>query len=211
MIFKDRYYAGSKLAEKLSKYRNTKSVVLAIPRGGLEVGFVISKKLGLPLDIILTKKIGHPFNKEYAIGAVSIHGKIITDNSVPEEYIKKETKRLRDLLKKMYKTYIGKSQPLDLKDKNVIITDDGIATGSTILAAINIVKKNKPKKVIIAIPVSHTDAIEKIKDESDDIVCLKVDSSLAAIGQYYENFEQVSDEESIRLLWEANKNLNKDS
>lgn len=203
MIFKDRFTAGKLLSKELSHYKNNKNaVILAIPRGGLQVGYSIAKELNLKLGIILTKKIGYPGNPEYAIGAVSLTSKIVEEQGISKDYIQNEIKNIRNALKERYKKYLGKSKPQSLKNKIVILTDDGIATGKTMLLTIKLIKEQKPKKIIIAIPVGPTDNAELLKREADEIICLYTPENFFAIGEFYENFEQVSDEEAISLVKE---------
>jgi len=205
MIFKDRFTAGKLLAKELKKYKNKKdAIVLAIPRGGLQIGCSIAKELNLNLDIILTKKIGYPGNPEYAIGAVSLTSEIVEEQGISKDYIQNEIKNIRKSLKERYKKYLGKSKPQNLKNKIVILTDDGIATGKTMLLTIKLIKEQKPKKIIVAIPVGPIDNIELLKENADEVICLYSPENFFAIGEFYENFEQVSDEEAIKLLKESN-------
>ncbi len=211
MYFKDRFDAAERLSKELEKYRNNKdAVILAIPRGGLQIGNVLAKRLNLRLDVVLTKKIGYPGNPEFAIGAVSLKGEVIDKDfvktgEVSQKYIGDEVKRIREKLKERYKMYAGKEKPVNLKDKIVIITDDGIATGKTMLATIDLIKKDKPKKIIVAIPVGPEDTIEMLKKYADEVICLYIPESFFAIGEFYRYFPQVEDEEAIKLLKEANK------
>ena len=157
-MFKDRKDAGKQLADKLIKLKNENIVVLAIPRGVLALGAIVSKTLNAPLDVALSKKIGHPNNKEYAIGAVSLEYIILTDaTGVNHRYIQEEIVRVRKNLKERYHQFYKNRIPQNLKNKTVIIIDDGIATGNTILVTIALVKQQEPKKIIVAVPVgSHT-------------------------------------------------------
>ena len=209
MIYKDRVEAAFILTEKLSKYRGKDGVVVAIPRGGLPVGYVLAKFLDFPLDIALTKKIGHPSNKEYAIGSVSLQGRIVGDEAVGSEYIEAETQRLRNLLREKYHLYRGDRAPVDLNNKFVIITDDGIATGNTMLATIDLVKAQSPKKVIIAVPVAPAETIEWIKEKVDELICLHAPLRFNAVGQFYQNFESVSDKEAVAILRNTQKKVKK--
>ena len=153
-ILKDRIEAGLKKTKKLKKYQNSNTIVLAVPRGGVPVGYVIAKNLHLPLDIVLSKKIGHPNNKEFAIGAVSSDSMIIDEHpNILKKYIDSEIIRLRQLMKHKYELYMGNRKPLDVKGKNIILVDDGIATGNTLLASINMLRKKNPAKIIVATPV----------------------------------------------------------
>lgn len=207
-MFKDRIDAGIQLAHKLLPYKDKEVVVLAIPRGGLPIGVIVAKTLQAPLDVALSKKIGHPFNREYAIGAVSLENIILKDVSgVHKSYIAEETERIREKLKKRYQQYHQSRQPEDLKDKVVIIIDDGIATGNTIRVTAELVRAQKPKKVIVAIPVAPGSAIISLEGSShiDQVICLQTPSDFMAVGQFYEVFDQVSDEEAIKLLKEFNQ------
>lgn len=210
MLYKDRFDAANKLADELLPYKNDKNVViLAIPRGGVQIGFVISKKLNVPLDIIITKKIGYPGVSEYAIGAASLESVSFDKNVVREEhledYVKKETERIRNLLKEKYKIYQGNKAPLDIKNKIVIIVDDGVATGKTLDVSIDLVKKSKPKKIMLAAPVFSKSAFIRLRNKADEIVCPFIAEYFLGIGQFYSEFKQVEDEEVIKLLKEANE------
>lgn len=207
-MFKDRYDAAMELALKLKKFKGTDGIVLAIPRGGVPIGYVIAKDLGFPLEIVLSKKIGHPSNPEYAIGSVSLDGLVINDSvsDVSEEYIYKAAGKILQDLKTKFKYYMGDREPTDLKDKTVIIVDDGIATGSTIIATINSVRKMNPKKIIVAAPVASPPSIRKIESIVDEIVVLLTPQNFMGVGQFYYDFSQVEDEEVILQLKEANAN-----
>src|SRR3990170_7701423 len=161
-MFKDRYDAAQQLARKLIKYKNNpNTVIIAIPRGALEIGYVLAKELHLPLDVVLIKKIGAPGNPELAIGALSMHSRILAPSfSVDMKYVEEKTMRLKNLLKERYKNYYKKNKPIDLKNKIVILTDDGIATGNTMFAAVNLIQEQEPQKIIIALPVGPTDTIK---------------------------------------------------
>jgi len=211
MIFKDRNEAGYLLADKLEKYKKTDAVILAIPRGGVPMAYIIAQTLNLPLEVVLSKKIGHPFHKEYAIGAVTLKSRILSDAAidVSAAYIEEETKRIRDLLQKRYEEYYGDKKPLQLKDKILIIVDDGIATGNTILSTIKMLHDEKPEKIVVAIPVAPSSAIKKLQDSPfiDEIICLSTPLNFQAVGQFYENFNQVDDIEVNKLLKETNNIL----
>lgn len=201
-MFKDRVDAALQLTEKLKKYKNTDGIVLAIPRGGVPIGYIIASELGFPLEIMLSKKIGHPRNSEYAIGSVSLDDVVINENvpDVSMDYIRKESSRILNVLKDKYTFFMGDRKPASLENKTVILVDDGIATGSTIIATLNSIRKKKPKKIIIAVPVAPRMVAEKMQDLVDELVCLSAPSNFSGVGQFYENFSQVSDEEVINLL-----------
>ncbi|NNK19269.1 MAG: phosphoribosyltransferase [Maribacter sp.] len=206
-MFKDRNDAGMQLAESLLDYMNQDVVVLAIPRGGLPLGAIIAKKLNAPLDVALTKKIGHPFNKEYAIGALSLENSILSDAvGVTKGYIDEEINKLRKKLKARHNQYYKNNVPQNLEDRTVIIVDDGIATGNTILVTVDLVKMQNPKKIVVAIPVAPPSTVKKLKDYPglDAVICLETPYNFHAVGQFYEEFYQVSDEEAINLFESTN-------
>src|SRR3990167_1166889 len=173
-MFKDRFEAGKLLAGKLKEYAGKKNVlVLAIPRGGLQIGYEVAKRLHVPLDVVITKKIGYPGNEEYAIGAVG-----------PD----RET----------YRKYRGTEKLPDLKNKILILVDDGLATGSTMMAAVQYALRQKPAFIVLAVPVTPPAAVEKFRNKVDKIICLETPEIFFAVGEFYENFPQVEDEEAIR-------------
>jgi predicted phosphoribosyltransferase len=204
MIYKDRIEAANLLAIKLQAYKNENAIILAIPRGGVPLGHIVAKELNLPLEVVLSKKIGHPLQKEYAIGAVTLKSRILSDvaKDVSPSYIEEETKRIRELLAQRYKDYYGTKTPVDLKDKVLIIIDDGIATGNTIISTIEMLQEEQPKKIVVAIPVSSQSALQKLKDTPfvDQVVCLSAPSDFRAVGQFYKYFDQVDDAEVKTLL-----------
>lgn len=208
-MYKDRTQAALLLAKKLSPYRNTNSVVLAIPRGGVPLGYILSRQLNLPLEVVLSKKIGHPLHREFAIGAVTLTSRILSDAAaeVPASYIEEETSRIREKLSRRYHEYYGDKEQLPLKGKNLIIVDDGIATGNTMLSIIKMLYEEKPAKIIVAIPVAPYSAIKKFQSSPmiDQVICPLVPDYFRAVGQFYQNFEQVDDHEVKRLLQQASE------
>jgi predicted phosphoribosyltransferase len=207
-MFEDRTDAGLQLAQKLSHSKLENPVVLAIPRGGLPVASVVAKALNAPLDVVLTKKIGHPYQKEYAIGAVSLESEVLTDSiGISKQYISEEIENIRKKLKVRQDQYYKDSQPVKLKDKSVLIIDDGIATGNTVLATVELVKKQNPKKIIVAIPVAPPSAIRNLERNTnvDEVICLQTPENFRAVGQFYQKFFQVSDEEAIAILEDHRK------
>ncbi len=200
MHFKNRKEAGIKLAEQLKKYKNNKDViVLAIPRGGVEVGFEIAKFLNVKLDVIVTKKIGLPDDEEFAIGSVSPDKKVMLNEetigiyNISKGYIEEKTREIGKEIERRYKTYKGSYQLQNLKNKIVILADDGIATGFTTMAAINYIKSQKPNKIILAVPVAPADFAGKIK--GFEFVCLHSTNLFFSISQFYDDFAQLSDKE----------------
>jgi putative phosphoribosyl transferase len=202
-MFKDRTDAANQLAAELIRFKNEDVVVLAIPRGGLPIGSVIAKTLNAPLDIILTKKIGHPLNKEYAVGAVSLQNRILDDTlDISERYIEEETQRIRKLLQARYDQYYKKHKPQNLKSKTVIIVDDGIATGNTLFATVDIVQQQNPTSIIVAVPVAPASVIQKLRaiPYIDEVLCLKTPYYFEAVGLHYIDFKPVTDNEAIKIL-----------
>lgn len=200
-MLQDRIEAGLLLSEKLKKYQDTNTVVLAVPRGGVPVAAIIAKSLHLPLDIVLSKKIGHPYNKEFAIGAVSMDSMIIDEHTdVPKEYIEKEIVKLRKSMREKYEIYMGNREPLDIKGKNIIVVDDGIATGNTLLVSINMLRKRNPAKIIVAVPVLPHDTLSVFENNTDEFVYLIASKYFRGVGGFYEDFDQVEDDEVIKLL-----------
>ncbi len=203
-MFYDREEAGMLLAEKLKKSGYTDAVVLAVPRGGVPVGYVVSCALGLPLQLVLTKKIGHPQNPEYAIGAAGVNGFFIsTEANVPEEYIHREVLRVQERLREMQRKFTGLEPERSLKDKTVIIVDDGIATGRTLQASVQLIRKSHPKKIVIAVPVAPAEAVHLLCEVADEVITVLVPRAFSGVGQFYEKFPQVSDEEVMELLGKA--------
>ena len=208
-MFKDRTDAGLLLVKKLSNYHNNKdAVVVTIPRGGIPLGYVISKGLHLPLELVLSKKIGHPLHKEFAIGAVTLTDRILSDaaNDISRIYIEEETIRIRTILKERQDGYYDTRKPISFKNKIVIVVDDGVATGNTLMSSIKLIEKQKPSQIIVALPVGPPSVIEKIKNipSVNDTICLLVPENFRAVGQFYKNFDPIKDNEVVTLLEKAN-------
>ncbi len=204
MIFKDREEAGEKLAAALMKYRGQKDVVVvALPRGGVITGRAIADALGAPLDLVVPRKIGAPSNEEYAIGALTETGEMVWNE---EERARYDQKILNQIIDKELKeaarrlrVYRQGMLPRDLKGKTVVLVDDGVATGNTMRAAIKTVKAEKPKKIIVAVPGGAEDTIEQLRTEVDEILVLTTEF-LGAVGNLYQSFPQVLDDEVIKLM-----------
>jgi len=210
MNFKNRQDAGQKLAQKLKGFKGQKSaLLLALPRGGVVVAFEIAKELNLPLDLVVPRKIGAPFNEEYAIGAITESGEGIFDQeaiaslNVTKDYLDKEVATEKKEAQRRLKTYRQNQPPLNLKNKTVIIVDDGIATGLTMRAAIKSAKEKKAKKIIVAVPVTARDSLKTIEKEADKVICLDAPLFFGAVGAFYENFDQTEDQEVINLMQKA--------
>lgn len=210
MVFHDRVDAGKKLADKLSQYRSRDVVVLAIPRGGVVVGFEVAGDLGAPLSVIIPRKIGAPGNPELAVGAVTEEGDTYIDSTivrslgVTQSYIDEVKQQEVEEIKRRMKTYLGDRQRPEIKGKTVILVDDGIATGATMKAAIRTVRRHDPAEVVVAVPVAPPETVESLKELADSVVCLETPPFFYAIGQFYREFDQVGDAEVIRLLRLAN-------
>jgi putative phosphoribosyl transferase len=211
-FFTDRIDAGKRLASALNDFSGKNGIVLAIPRGGVVVAFEIAKALNLPLDVIIPRKIGAPENPELAIGAVAEDGTTILDNqlikylAVSREYIAIETQRQKHEIGRRLKLYRQDASYPNLKDLDVIVVDDGIATGSTMKAALASVRNRGAASVTVAVPVGPPSTIEELNKLADRVVCLYKPEYFQAIGEFYTDFSQTPDEEVIRLLGKANKN-----
>jgi putative phosphoribosyl transferase len=203
--FLNRVDAGKQLATAL-KFVGKNSIVLAIPRGGVVVGFEVASALGVALDVIITRKIGAPGNPELAIGAVAEDGSVILDDDlvgrlmVSRSYISEEAERQRAEISRRLFSYRGNVPYPDLKGKEVIVVDDGVATGSTLKAALLSVRQKKATSVIVAVPVGPPDTVSELKKFADRVVCLMTPEPFYAIGEFYDDFSQTEDEEVIRLL-----------
>jgi putative phosphoribosyl transferase len=205
-MFSNRKEAGEKLSQKLEKYKKKPSaIVLGIPRGGVEIAAEIAKKLQIPLDILMIKKIGFPGNEEFAIGAVSsnekwINERIIQENKISKEYLQKQIKEKQNEIQQRYRIFRGNNPMYSVRGKIVILADDGIATGATILLAVKILKNQQPRKIIVAIPVAPPEAIAELQKQADEIICLSQPVHFTAVGAEYAEFPQVSNEQVKNML-----------
>ena len=198
---KNRKEAAELLAQRLEEYRGEKGVVLAIPRGGVPIAVPIAQRLNFSLDLAFSKKIGHPRNPEFAIGSVSLHSQAVNPTiAVSEEYLREETENIRAELKRKYAQLMGNREPLNLAGQVVIIVDDGIATGHTLMATVDLVQQQSPYRVVVAVPVGPPTAVERLERLVDHVECLLVPPNFQAVSQFYEEFDQVSDEEVKALL-----------
>lgn len=209
-FFTNRAEAGRELASELQKYRDSDAIILALPRGGVGVAKEIAKELHLPLDLVVVRKIGHPYNPEFAIAAVSENGDLAADEeelqNVDPDWLKKEIEKEQSEARRRRETYLPGKKQLDLKDKLVILVDDGLATGLSMLAAIEMVKHQKPSKIVVAVPVTPPDTAERIQAQSDEFFSLLIpEHFLGGVGAYYEDFQQVSDQEVIQIMNDPQK------
>ena len=205
IMFKNIEDAGRQLSDKLKQYRGTDTVVLALPRGGVVVGHEISQALDLPLDIVVTRKIGHPSNPEYAICAVDEKGTLLCDEAerkmISESWLKEEVERQKKEAKRRLHLYRGNKKPIKIKGKNVILTDDGVATGLTMQLAILAIKAQKPQRVIVAVPVAPSEVVGDLKKKTDELIVLMPPKEFAgAVGAHFQEFGQIEDEEVVQLL-----------
>lgn len=212
MLFYDRHEAGRLLAKKLASLTGqANTLVLGLARGGVVVAFEVAKALALPLNVVVPRKVGAPGNEELALGSIMEDGEGVFNSSiikmlgVSQTYLKqaieKEKSRAHQRL-----TYYRQYTPLPaIKDHTIILVDDGIATGSTMLASIKAMRKAEAQKVIVAIPVSSMDAMPLMEEAADEVVCLDCPENFFGVGQFYSHFGQTEDEEVVRLLKEANK------
>ena len=208
-LFSDRTEVGKLLADRLLKMKLQNPIVLAIPRGGVPVAKEIALTLGADLDLVITRKIGHPDQPEFAIGAITQEGRLIVEQglikryAISKSYLREETERQkREILDRMRK-YRGDAEYPDLAGKTVIIVDDGVATGNTMLAAIESVKEKKPAAIMVAIGVAPASTIRQLSTKVDQVVCLDTPEPFYAIGEFYERFEQVEDDQVKKALAEV--------
>ena len=209
MIFQSRQEAGKLLAEKLTGYKNLKDLlVLAIPRGGVVTGKEISKALNVPLDVLVTRKIGAPGNPELAIGAVGpdririINWELAQQVGADRNYLENEIEKLGLEIGEREERFRRDTEPLEVTDKIVILVDDGIATGATVEAAIAWLRTKKAQKIILAFPVASPEVVEKLRSLTDELFYLEQSANFLAVGQFYQEFPQVTDEEVIKSLAE---------
>ena len=210
MRFRDRQEAGQLLAQALAFLKGEKEViVLGIPRGGVVVAAEVAKALDAPLDVYITRKIGAPYNPELAIGAIASSGDVVLDEKlisaldVSPEYIQSEIQQQRREIERRLKKYRGNRPAQKLEGKTILLVDDGVATGATTMATIRALKKQKPAKLILAIPVGPPDAVVRLREEVDELVCLATPQPFWAVGTHYLVFDQTPDEEVVRLLQES--------
>lgn len=204
MMFKDRVDAAQKLAKKLEWVKNEHPVILAIPRGGVVTGDVIAKTLGLSLDIVVSRKIGAPYNPELAIGAVMHDGSFFPNSDlinalgISKEYIREKiSEQLEEIRHRLVK-FRGRID-YDLKDKTVVLVDDGIATGATVFVALEWIKRQKPKEIVVAVPVGPRETIEKLS-KMVTVVVLHDPIAFGAVGEFYDSFDQVEDYQVAEIM-----------
>jgi putative phosphoribosyl transferase len=211
MKFINRGEAGRRLADKLVHLKDRQPVVLALPRGGVAVGFEIAQALDAPLDIVLVRKIGVPWQPELALGAVTdgashetfIDRDLAANLDVPDSYIKEETARQLEEIERGRKSYCEGRPAPEIAGRTAIIVDDGIATGATMRVALQAVRRRGPARLVLAVPVAPPDTLAALLESADEAVCLETPIELGAIGFYYRDFHQMSDREVTDLLARA--------
>jgi putative phosphoribosyl transferase len=207
-VFADRRAAGVRLAAALLTFKSDNPIVLALPRGGVPVAFEVSRALDAPLDVVLVRKIGAPGHEELGLGAVVdganpqavMNEQIVREIRPPAAYIEAETSRQLAEIERRRKIYRGQEPALDITGRTAIVIDDGIATGATMKAVLKALARSKPRKLVLAVPVAPQDSLDDLSGDADEIVCLVTPESFFAVGMYYRDFEQTSDEEVLELL-----------
>jgi predicted phosphoribosyltransferase len=207
--FRDRRDAGRVLARVLEPYRGRADLVLALPRGGVPVGYEIAAALGVPLDVVLVRKLGVPAQEELAMGAIASGGLVVVNDDVvrafevPPEVVRRVAEREGAELARRERAYRNDRPPPDLAGKTVVLVDDGLATGSSMLAAVEAVRQAGAARVVVAVPAAPSSTCRELRRVADDVVCATTPSPFFAVGQSYWDFSQTTDDEVVRLLREA--------
>lgn len=207
-LFRDREDAGRRLAERLRPFEGQRPVVLALPRGGVPIGLEVARALAAPLDLVLVRKIGVPFQPELAYAAVVdgarpetvVNDEVAAMLHLPDDYLEQETARHLAEIRRRRRLYLAGRPGAEVAEHTAVIVDDGIATGTTVRAALRAVRRAHPAKLVLAVPVAPPDALEALREDADEIVCLATPRGFGAISIYYADFHQVSDDEVIALL-----------
>lgn len=207
-MFYDRHDAGRLLADKLLHLRDQKPIVLALPRGGVPVGFEIARALQAPLDVILVRKIGVPTQPELALGAVvdgqrartSVNRELMDVFGLSQDYLAEQTKIQLAEIDRRRKLYLGDRPYLQVVGRSVIVVDDGIATGASVSAALEAVRHEKPRRIVLAIPVAPRETVTELSQKVDELVCLKTPALFGAISRFYIDFHQIGDDEVVNYL-----------
>lgn len=208
MRFSDRRDAGRQLAERLPKIDPENSVVIALPRGGVPVGAVVAESLGVPLDVILVRKIGAPMQPELAVGAVTdgeemqvtVNEDIKAELGLTDADVEELARKQLPEIERRRKIYYEGRKPTPLAGKTVVVVDDGVATGATVNSALRLIRRQKPARLILALPVAPADAIRRLEKHADEVVCLSTPTPFFAVGAHYVDFSQVEDAEVVEIL-----------
>ena len=207
--FEDRRHAGRVLAGQLEPYKGRSGVVvLALPRGGVPVAHEVARALGVPLDVFLVRKLGVPGRRELAMGAIASGGirvlneEVVSAFRLPEAVIDAVAREEQAELERRERTYRDGRTPVELRGRTVLLIDDGLATGATMKAAVEAVRARDPARVVVAVPVGSPESCREFSDIADEIVCARAPESFAAVGQWYRDFSETSDEEVCELLRE---------
>ena len=205
--FHDRREAGQLLARQLADYKDRDDVVvLALPRGGVPVGYEIARELKAPLDVFVVRKLGVPWQPELAMGAIAgkgtevLNGDVVTAYNIPPYVIRAVAEIEGKELQRRVEEYRGDRPPLDLTDRTVILVDDGLATGSTMRAAIRAIRQDRPRAIVVAVPVAAASTCRTFQADVDNIICLRTPAAFSAVGLWYEDFSQTTDSEVRELL-----------
>lgn len=209
-LFRDRIQAGEALARRLSAYAGRDDViVLALPRGGVPIGAAIARHLNVPLDVLLVRKLGLPGREEYAMGAIASGGvcvlqaELLSVLDIPPAVIEQTAQRELEEINRREKLYRAGRPAPQIRERVVILADDGLATGSTMQVAVHVVRESNPARLIVAVPVAPAAVCEKLESEADEVICLRLPEPFKSVGQWYENFEQTPDDEVTGLLEEV--------
>jgi putative phosphoribosyl transferase len=204
-LFTDREDAGRQLADLLSDLQGQDVVILAIPRGGVEIGAVVATALGAPLDVVIPRKVGAPGNPELGLGAVAgdvevLDQRLIKVLGVSQDYLRQEIESQQEEIRRRSVAYRGDRPPVSLEKSVAVVVDDGVATGGTAAAALRWARAGGASRVILAVPVAPAEAAERLRREADEVRILATPEPFYAVGQWYESFPQVGDERVVRLL-----------
>jgi putative phosphoribosyl transferase len=207
-VFNNRLSAGRALADALEKFKPENPVVLGIPRGGVIVAAEVAAILGCDFDLIIPRKIGAPGNPELAIGAVAGEDMVLINEDLADRlgasktYLNEEIRRQNEEIRRRRRLYFGDAPPIDLTGRTALVVDDGLATGYTALAAVRAVREARPAKIVLAVPVGPVQTVSDLRKEVDEMICLYTPEPFFAVGQFYAEFAQVTDEEVVDKLKE---------